>query len=477
MNPLNFARSICKAFTLAFLVAVMSPKGEAAAHQTNEEVSYIAVVKGNDVYVRCNASETFYPFGKVNEGDLVKVTAEKFDWARVATIGPAFSEMFGYVKFAKGDTSKVRLSPEGKTAVTLGKVDIVAPNLQAKFSPKDSWKPIAQLQADQTLQIIGTVESDKETILKVALPATGQGWINLAYLEKAGEEQISRWKDLMAAKPVAPAAQPAPAGDKATASRSTSPAQSPPPAPRVQPNTPVTVPPASDAKPTSDSMNQVPATGTPESADTSADASKPEDNRPVEASAAPARPSGPPSLEDLEAAFKVLQREPAETAEVSQLREMYLDLAKRIASDPVKSKRALGRADQLQVWADVQKKRQELNEARARLKLSAADAALVQKALESSAQYIAVGRVVASPIYDGQRLPKLLRVQDAATNRTIAYLQPDEKYELVNLVGNLVGIVGEKNYDESLRLNIITPKRIDILTPDKNAAAAASGSS
>src|SRR5205085_9571805 len=104
-------------------------------------------------------------------------------------------------------------------------------------------------------------------------------------------------------------------------------------------------------------------------------------------------------------------------------------------------------------------------------KATADETDTARKALESSAEYVAVGRVAASTIYDGKGLPKMLRVQDAASGRTLAYLQPDEQYELVNLIGNLVGIVGDKTYDGSLRLNIIQPHRIDILTPDKNGVA------
>jgi hypothetical protein len=83
---------------------------------------------------------------------------------------------------------------------------------------------------------------------------------------------------------------------------------------------------------------------------------------------------------------------------------------------------------------------------------------------------VAVGRVAASTIYDGESLPKLLRLQDASTGRTVAYLHLDEQYEAANLIGNLVGIVGERHYDGGLRLNIVTPKRIDLLLPEQRTA-------
>jgi hypothetical protein len=176
-------------------------------------------------------------------------------------------------------------------------------------------------------------------------------------------------------------------------------------------------------------------------------------------------PPREPTLEDLEVAFKLLQNEPMETAEVIPLRNLYLALGRRNPSDAKISRYVTGRTDQLQIWADLQKKRLELEDVRARIKSSADDTDAAWRKLEASAEYTAVGRVAASTIYDGEGLPKMLRLQDGATGRTLAYLKPDEKYELVNLIGNLVGIVGDKTYDETLRLNIISPRRIDILTP------------
>ena len=146
-------------------------------------------------------------------------------------------------------------------------------------------------------------------------------------------------------------------------------------------------------------------------------------------------------------------------------------LAQRHPTDTRVQRYTKGRSEQLLVWSDLQKRRSELSAFRNKTKLTAAEADAVHKALESSAAYIAVGRVAASTIYDGERLPKLLRLQDAANGRTIAYLKPDSKYEVVNLIGNLVGIVGEKTYDEVLHLNIVHPRRIDLLTPEQHNAA------
>jgi hypothetical protein len=432
-----------------------------ASAQASEDVSYIGVVKGTDVYVRCGAAESYYPFAKVDAGDLVKVTAEKFDWARVSTIGPAFQFGFGYVKYAKGDAGRFRLAPDGRSGVTLGKTDIIAPNLESKDSKnnyKDSWKAVARLEANQTLRVLETFESDRDTIHKVALPEAATGWVSKAYLEPATESQIAQWNSSLSQKPSdskAPerTASNAPKFDQSSGSNSgVKPVATP-----VQAKTPSAESIADEMDESNTDSLATSMTQTPEVA--------------PPAATQPAEPKVP-TLDDLENAYKLLQKETIETAEVQPLRQLYLDLAARNPTDARIQRYSKGRAEQLQIWSDLQKKRGELQSFRDKAKMTASEAEAVHKALESSAQYVAVGRVAASTIYDGERLPKLLRLQDAATGRTVAYLKPDEKYQMVNLIGNLVGIIGEKNYDEQLRLNIIQPKRVDLLNPEEDQQTA-----
>ena len=444
--------------TLA-LALIASGLTRQAIAQTAEDGSYIAVVKGTDVYVRCGAAESYYPFTKVNAGDLVKVTGEKFDWARVSAIGPAFRFSTGYLKYAKGDASRFRLAADGKSGVTLGKTDIVAPNLEskdAKTNYKDSWKAIARLEANQSLQIIETITTDKDTIHKVALPEAAQGWISKAYLEQATESQTAQWKTSLTQKP-----------EERTAA---APAKTTPQLPdrsSEQAVKPVAAHPAPPTAPAAEVSMASESTSSDEEADS---LGQPATEQLAVATSKPAEPKLP-TLDDLETAYKQLREEEIETAEVGPLRELYIDLGERNPKDSRVQRYVKGRAEQLLILSDLQKKRTELEAFRTKTKLTAAEADAVHKALESSAMYVAVGRVAASTIYDGERLPKLLRLQDAVNGRTIAYIKPDKNYEVVNLIGNLVGIVGEKSYDDVLRLNIVQPKRMDVLTPEQHNAA------
>jgi hypothetical protein len=76
----------------------------------------------------------------------------------------------------------------------------------------------------------------------------------------------------------------------------------------------------------------------------------------------------------------------------------------------------------------------------------------------------AVGRLNASSIYNGERLPLLYRLQDQGTGQTIAYILPTPEFDLPSMLGLLIGVKGPMRYDESLRLNTILPAQIGPLS-------------
>lgn len=460
-------RTLRTTFTAFAIGAIVSFATTARLHaqtdiKTGTEATRIAVVKGHDVYVRCGAAESYYTFAKLKDGDLVKITGERYEWSRVMPAGPAFGESYGFIKYTKGDAGKFKLAADGKSGVTLGKIDVIAPNLDAKGNAKDSWKSLVRLEADQTLRVLETTTTDKDTIHKIVLPESAQGWVSTAHLEAASPDQTKQFTAQLATY-VRGQTQPETVN---TTAAKTATEES------TSQSTPTTSGSTTTALNTTQATNTLTDTDDTSTEATSADSETGATVADATTTTTPPAPEPPklPTLEDLEAALKKLQKEPIETAEVLPLRELYLDLAGRSTREAKTLRYANGRAEQLQVWADIQKKRLEVDAMRERARMSSEETLAVQRALESSAEYVAVGRVAASTIYDGQNLPKLLRLQDASTGRTIAYLHLDEEYEAANLIGNLVGIVGERTYDGSLRLNIVEPKRIDLLLPEQRTA-------
>ena len=169
------------------------------------------------------------------------------------------------------------------------------------------------------------------------------------------------------------------------------------------------------------------------------------------------------SLEDLELMYTRLLREPKQTAEVDPLRQMYTIYAAEFARKGVETSHAKSRAAQLEIWAELQEKSVQVQEMHNRAKEGVKEADAAANTLENSGDYQAVGILVSSTIYDGKRLPKLFRLRDPSTGRTIGYLEPSEDFDLVKMIGEVVGIKGERSYDGGLRLNVFTPQKIDIL--------------
>ena len=152
-------------------------------------------------------------------------------------------------------------------------------------------------------------------------------------------------------------------------------------------------------------------------------------------------------------------------AEIRALQQKYTAIADRNQDVRRTSLFAQARAKQLYIWADLQDRRAELAELRTRVGQSAGDADEAVVAMDANSRYIIMGRLSVSRVYDGGKLPQLYRLQEPGTGRTVAYLRPSEEVDLVPMLGQLIGIVGDKSYDPGLRLTLVTPRRIDLLAP------------
>jgi hypothetical protein len=410
--------------------------GQATA-QSGEQFPYLAALTA-DEFVRAGADSRYYPFGQLRTGDVVKVIGEKAGWARVATLGPAFRDFFGYISYPKTETGHFLLSADGRSGTTTAPTDLYAPNRDARFDPRSSWKPAATLLANRTLQVLETVAYEDDMVHKVKLPGDAQGWIDLNRLRPATPAEVATWQaalaNVQAREPQATRPAPAPVAQ--------------PPLGRVQPNEGAAIEPTRQPPPApaAEAAAEAPPTPSPEAQRRSAQWRL-------------ARIM----LEDLEAAYARLLAEPIETAEVAPLRGLYLDLAQRHPDRRPIAQYAQTRARQLELWSEVQQRKLELAEIRARARRTTSEAEEGRLALQAMDNYVAAGRLEASIIYDGKRLPKLFRLRSPITGRTLGYLQPEERFDFAPMLGRQIGVVGERSYDGALRLTLIQPQRIDLL--------------
>jgi hypothetical protein len=230
---------------LAF-TAGLALRGPAAA-QSSEPFPYLAALTADD-FVRAGADSRYYPFGRVRTGDVVRVIGEKAGWARVVTLGPAFEEFFGYIKYPRTETARFRLSQDGKSGTTTGLTDLFAPNLDARYDPRSSWKPAATLPADRTLSVLETAAYVDDVVHKVKLPAEAEGWIALSHLRPATPAQTATWEAALAK---AKTAQP-PVTQQVAA------AEAQPPLGRVTPNRGAAIEPDGQPAPAAEAAAEAP---------------------------------------------------------------------------------------------------------------------------------------------------------------------------------------------------------------------------
>ena len=87
-------------------------------------------------------------------------------------------------------------------------------------------------------------------------------------------------------------------------------------------------------------------------------------------------------------------------------------------------------------------------------------------ALAAKPRYTVVGRLSASTVYDGSRLPLMYRVLsvEGFPGRTVAYVLPGSGVDVAGKIGQLVGIIGEGSTDASLGVPVLRPTRVDALS-------------
>ncbi len=493
---------------LMMLVAAATTARAAAPATTLEDIEpVISVVTGNNVYVRSGPADSYYPIGHVQEGQMIKVIGERFNWARIRTTGPLFEDekFFGYIIYPQAQGGRFRLSEDGRSGVTLGRTDVLAPNLTTDFNPNDSWKPLVRLEADQEVAVLETTRTANNLVHKVRLPDHAEVWISARYVRPADADERREWDRLVHGEPdeeeadEAEAVADAERDEEATeadderearearaaadreeeveereteeaeptrvADRDEEEQETPEErrADREERDAPVVAREAEDVPEVTD-----PPAGEDEEADE--EEAEPED---LDAEAAEeaddaendvAERVARATLDDLEDAFRRLREEDLETREVRPLRRMYLQFAEQ-TDDEAARRFAGGRASQLQLMAEIQERRQELREIRQRSERATERSQAARLALDDHADYTAVGRLSTSRIYDGDRLPRLLRLQDPGSGRTVAYVHADEDHDLTAMIGQLIGVVGDRTYDGGLRLNLLRPRRVDVLAP------------
>ncbi|MEY3141791.1 MAG: hypothetical protein RLY21_284 [Planctomycetota bacterium] len=429
------------AFTLSTLAQNSAPASKPAA-----KTPYETTIAVESTLVRAAPSvESGYPFGSLRQGATVKVVEEQVGWVAVQTSGAAFENWFGFVQAGPGITP----SADGKSIKVASRAQISAPNAESNWNPDSSWKAIGFLVAGDEIPVLGEVKGQRDTFYKVALNTKTVGWINASAI--------------------------APVGGATTAPATTN------EQPSVPSTTTTNEPPVQVGEKVEAGSN--PVDPDPTQGETAAEPNPTPKATPANQTATDTREQVVEKVrrtrfKDVDAVWQRVAKEPVETAELEQLRERFIALAEDPSTPRGESIASTRRAEQIAVRIDVQKGLLEIAALRQKANASVDGVANLELAMKTRQPWDAVGRLNASSVYNGERLPLLYRLQDQGTGQTIAYILPTPEFDLPSMLGLLIGVKGPMRYDESLRLNTITPTQIGPLSSrDINPASSSPSAS
>jgi hypothetical protein len=465
------------------VLPVTGPAAEARV-QSQTERTFMRVVRPVDV--KSGPQDYYYSFLKLAEGDIVEVTDRTTGtFATILTRGPRFLSGFALVRVRDDETFTVS-GPErtitGGRTVRSGvgdkRLQVLYPNLDEENLLDRSWRMIRRIDPGTTVDVIGSpIIGEGVTLYRMPLPADALGYVASDALVPASPAEA---KDFVAWE-TDPAAWLARRRAEAEAQARVMEQQRLAAAAAVTAETPAAeITPATPVEPVAVPERTIPSPDTTAAGDavtvavTETGATADTDATPAEGeggtNADTAEPTGsdalsalPPleRLEALEASMKTLQAEDARRVEVLPLAALYREFAEAVATeDPEAAEFARTRVRQLELWARLQAQRERIEALRGDVATTDTRLAEAAGTIQQQLGFNAVGRLAGSRIFDGRRLPRLMRLESLETGRTIAYVRASGELELDTRVGEVVGLFGTRTYDPGLQLDIIDAVRV-----------------
>jgi hypothetical protein len=466
-------------------LAVIASAGHAQIKDAKP--AYFAVAS-DKVLARCKDSNSFYEVAELAKNQVIYMDGESENWARVAY--PPDLTAFVRVEDVSVTGDSLRLSQPSKLKAAHlvvgwpGSWQALLPNplpVGTVLRKKDDVRETAQGSV-VGYRVFAPAQARMFVPKKSLRPATDAEIA--AYRAKAGTPDIASVPSSQASS--APAPGQSPDQSQPVAPTPTTPAQSPTDLtqPQGNPNTPGdTQPLQPPLQPIETVLNpptlqqggqntDITPPSNPTTPPTPTDGILPTD---LPLSESPAQPQTDPKISEyerqaalamyLESKLRSVIAQPPLTSEVDELIAEY-EVAIAAETSPSRRKGLEGRLEYLRVRREFRDTVRRQQEARAALD---ANAAVVQSALAEVARsrvYTLVGELQPSSVYDGKQLPLMYRVIAVGTSapRTLGYLKQSQEWDLDKMLGLLVGVIGQADIDRSLKLNIVSPVRVEVLT-------------
>lgn len=430
--------------------------------------------------IRAGAGESFYVVGNVNQGDHVTVDEVIFGWYKI--VSPP--ETFSYI--ARQEVQ--RHAADNTGTVTTSRAAIKAAGLGG---PNESYRRQIYLLKDDTVQIVG----EEGEYYKIIPP-------NGAYVFLPPGSVVPLGQEPRLAAPVSQAPPPPtdhalkqeavdPAPEQAHAAPSQTPLEPIGPTAATSADSQTAAQPPREIPNLSESTKSLLAR---QSASTPAGSAPPSPSDPTPApqratSTTPAPPPPPtpetptvsapapsskiiaisPAVRAAEQRYDQAKVLPLEQQPLRTLLDEYLLLASNTSLPDIDQRIVASRVANLQRNLAIVTALRDINSAKENLSPSQELLAVGSSTLKGpggvSRQYDAVGRLLASSVYNGTNLPLLFRVVELGQMRTLAYVRPGPIVVPAYYLERNVGIVGSSSFDPVLKMEVIDAQVIDLLDP------------
>jgi outer membrane biosynthesis protein TonB len=406
-----------------------------------QEVPFTGVVNQNQTDVRAGAADRYYRVGELDKGQLVRVDEVIVGWYKITPPKGVYSFISKAFVDAKGDGSVGVVNTDRSKAYA---ADI--------NGPAGSYRVQAILNEGDGVQIVG----EEGSHYRIVAPSNAYVYLPPGSVRRALAMEIEAAEEPVEAEPEPapePQREPEPVVETAPQPVVAVPVVPVEPEPVVVEAPVVEVPVEQAPEPVAEPEAAVEVE--PESEEASVEALEDMLDEPEAAQAEPVVVEVK-SLSELEAEFESVQELPLEDRPLGELIAQYEALQAAGGLTQNQTYRVASRLASLRHDFEIVQGLNAIAEAREPL-------AQAETQPADAVSYDAVGRLLASSVYDGKTLPRMYRLADPATGRAVAYIRPGGPVDTTSHLGRLVGVQGEQAYDPALKLKVLTVKRIDTL--------------
>ena len=438
------------AFGVLGLSATPIAVGAPPASDVKPVTPYAVVVKADGAAMRCSDTGSHYPVRMLRAGEVLRVDGEHGGWLRVEYL----QGMLAYVpaKDAKldGDGKILRLT-QASTLMALN-VSGVRPWWPLLDKDLPTGTTFADPQAIKATD--GTVEG-----YAVAAPALARGYVRSEQVRKATADE-GKAAGGQAAAPKAASTPATPPTTPAPAPTTTAGADS-----GKNPLPPVNPPPD---KPMSldKSFENAGNDGAKKVAVTTTTTPAPAPTKPAQTPEVTKRIADLELLRDM---FERAIKSDGSEAELATVEKEFNRTIDGLGTSPEDQRLKIElnkRMDALKLKRQVYESRKASQAATLAFDQRVQSIKVAMQEVEKQAVYTIVGTMIPSTVYDGKRgLPLMFRIEspDVTSTRTVGYVVPRGGLDLVSKTGRVVGIVGDSKLDPALGVNIVLPRRVDVL--------------